>query len=260
MKKIYWIFIALILLLQPYAASYAYDDYAKKEFDLACAKYDSGEYEESAIVFQSIVNSGIMSGNILYNLGNAYLKCNKLGYAILSYERAKLVIPRDSDLISNYKYAKSLIKQKEAFSKKSFLLVGLDTLFSYLTIWETYFLFMFFYYSIVILIVSSIFLTGLRKYSIPIIIVHIVLWVFISVPMVSKFIDLSSMGVIVSDIVDVKFEPSERAAMSFPMYAGMRVRILSTSGQWRKIMRPDGKIGWVERESVLPLSEEAQLI
>ncbi|HPM43008.1 MAG TPA: hypothetical protein PLV52_04190, partial [Candidatus Omnitrophota bacterium] len=108
MKKTFWIFIALILLAY---GSVSADETAESLFNVAYDHYLAGDYEKAISEFISIIDSGLTSGNILYNIGNSYLKANKLGYAILSYERARLFIPRDSDLLSNYRYARTLIKQ-----------------------------------------------------------------------------------------------------------------------------------------------------
>jgi len=257
MKKTFWIFIALILLAY---GSVSADETAESLFNVAYDHYLAGDYEKAISEFISIIDSGLTSGNILYNIGNSYLKANKLGYAILSYERARLFIPRDSDLLSNYRYARTLIKQKEAQSKKSFVLAGLDTLFSYLTLKETYFIFMGVYYAIAALMIICIFIVPARRYILPFSGVLFILWIVIALPMAGKFDSVSSLGVMVSDIADARLEPSSRATANFPLYAGMRVRILSTMGDWRKVRRLDGKIGWVERGSVEPISEEAQKI
>lgn len=260
MKKFFWIFIFLILAIWPTEMQAADEPIgsAEQAFQAASDKYISGDYRGAISGFQNMLESGWKSGNVLYNLGNSYIKSGKLGYAILSYEQARLFIPRDNDLISNYQYARTLVKQKETALKKSFLLIGLDIVFSHLTLRETYFIFMFFYYLIASMVIVVIFVSQARRYLIPSIAVLSVMWISVSIPLVGKVVDSAVMGVTVSDIIDAKFEPSARAAVNFPLYAGMRVHILSTKGEWRKVKRLDGRIGWVERSSVEPISEEAQ--
>ena len=137
-------------------------------------KYESGDFDSAIASFKSIMDNGYLSGNILYNIGNAYLKSGKLGYAILSYEKAKLYIPRDIDLISNLDYAKSLIKQKESYPARHILFSLLSNVLAYLTLGESYFILMFIYYVLSALIILGIFFPGIKKYLIPIIIIFVV--------------------------------------------------------------------------------------
>ena len=45
--------------------------------------------------------SGLESGELHYNLGNAWFRLGELGPAILHYERARRSMPRDDDLAAN---------------------------------------------------------------------------------------------------------------------------------------------------------------
>ncbi|MEK7243343.1 MAG: tetratricopeptide repeat protein [Thermodesulfobacteriota bacterium] len=47
-----------------------------------------------------------------YNLGNSYFKTKKIGLAILAYERARLLEPRNSDILYNLNYAKGILEYK----------------------------------------------------------------------------------------------------------------------------------------------------
>jgi len=48
--------------------------------------------------YESVINNGYESGEVYFNLGNAYFKSGKLQYAILNYERAKKIISNDDDV------------------------------------------------------------------------------------------------------------------------------------------------------------------
>lgn len=72
--------------------------------------YKAENYSEAALSFSKIADSGVKNGKLFYNLGNAHLKNNELGRAILWYERALKLSPNDPDLKFNYSYALSLIK------------------------------------------------------------------------------------------------------------------------------------------------------
>ncbi len=67
-----------------------------------------GHYEKAVEGYQNLIHSGYAGGHVLYNLGNAYIRLNRVGMAILAYERARQWIPRDADLQFNLAYARNL--------------------------------------------------------------------------------------------------------------------------------------------------------
>lgn len=74
--------------------------------------YETGEYGKAAAAFETVANRGIRNGELYFNIANAYLKQDRLGPAILWYERAHRLIPGDPDLRFNLDYARSLLKDE----------------------------------------------------------------------------------------------------------------------------------------------------
>lgn len=74
--------------------------------------YQNGDFIKSAETFENIAKNDVNNPYLFYNIGNAYLKANQVGNAILWYERAKKFAPNDPDLNFNLSYANSLIKDK----------------------------------------------------------------------------------------------------------------------------------------------------
>jgi tetratricopeptide (TPR) repeat protein len=74
--------------------------------------YEEGRYQEAVAKYEEILASGMQDGRVYYNLGNAYFKQDKLGPAILNYERAQRLMPRDEDIKVNLAYARSQIVDK----------------------------------------------------------------------------------------------------------------------------------------------------
>lgn len=90
----------------------AHADTRARDFLDGIKHYDAGEYEKAAAMFEKLATGGIHNGKLYYNLANAYLKQDKLGLAILWYERAHRLIPGDPDLKFNMDYARSLLKDE----------------------------------------------------------------------------------------------------------------------------------------------------
>lgn len=66
-------------------------------------------FEEAAGGFQSLLEQGYRNASLEYNLGNAYLRLGRLGYAILHYRRALELAPRDPDVRANLELARQRV-------------------------------------------------------------------------------------------------------------------------------------------------------
>jgi len=70
--------------------------------------YQQGEYEAAVEAYRTILENGLESGSLHYNLGNAYFKSDQLGMAILAWERARRFRPGNPDLQANLALARTL--------------------------------------------------------------------------------------------------------------------------------------------------------
>jgi len=68
--------------------------------------FESGDYARAATIYQDLIDQGGASASLFYNLGNSRFRLGENGKAILSYERAKLLSPRDPDLRANLALAR----------------------------------------------------------------------------------------------------------------------------------------------------------
>jgi len=71
--------------------------------------YAAGAYTEAAETYKKVVALGLESGDLYYNMGNAYFKMNDYAHAILYYERAKRLDPGNEDIDFNLKVANNKI-------------------------------------------------------------------------------------------------------------------------------------------------------
>jgi len=99
------IIIAMVSAASPCPAQ----DHARR-FIAAIEAYKADDYAAAIQGLEAIAADGVKNGRLFYDMGNAYLKSNDLGHAILWYERALTLMPNDPDLGFNYHYARSLTK------------------------------------------------------------------------------------------------------------------------------------------------------
>ncbi|MDY0375696.1 MAG: BatD family protein [Desulfobacterium sp.] len=83
-------------------------------FHGAITLYRAGQFQDAAARFEQIAAEGVRNGGLYYNIGNSFLKAGDLGRAILWYERAQKLIPRDPDLRYNFDHALGLVKDVPA--------------------------------------------------------------------------------------------------------------------------------------------------
>src|SRR5215468_6877297 len=68
--------------------------------------YADGRYADAAAEYEHVLESGVASANLYFNLGNAYLKAGDVGRAVLAYERARRLAPGDPDVRANLAFAR----------------------------------------------------------------------------------------------------------------------------------------------------------
>ena len=83
------------------AAQRTFQD-AQTAFDRAAS---SDDFLQVAGIYQQVLDSGIVSGAVLYNQGNAFMRAGHRGRAIAAYREAKRYRPSDPDLEANLNYA-----------------------------------------------------------------------------------------------------------------------------------------------------------
>jgi len=85
----------------------------REAFERAESFYQEQQFAQAAEVYESVRAAGIEDGVLYYNLGNAYFKAGSIGRAILSYERARLLLPGDDDVRTNLSFANELVAEAD---------------------------------------------------------------------------------------------------------------------------------------------------
>ena len=245
-----FLFVASAVFVDPAMSQDDGELNPERAFYRANMYYEAGEYERAIEENEKILERGLRSGNLYYNLGNCYFKNGELGKAVLNYKRAARYIPTDSDLRSNYRYAVSLMKQRDPQEKRLPFTGWLDRAMSYLTMGQGIALALVIFYAfVVILIAIHVFKRAGGFLALSTWILGAAL-VLVLIPLCYKALEHERSGIVVNSIVDARFEPIEDATVHFPLYEGMMVYVLRERAGWYKIRRPDGRIGWVPGSSL----------
>jgi tetratricopeptide (TPR) repeat protein len=230
--------------------------FAKKalhsEFERANQLYLKEDFAGSIQIYESIIKKGYESGELHYNLGNAYYKSGKLGKAILHYERARRYMARDDDLEANLKIAGLRVADKTEIPRLFF--------------WKAYtYIRDFFSLNALSLISLILFLVLLlllafyilqprgilKRLSFYIAVILSIAFLFFAV-IFSKRIwraETIKEAVILAEKVEIVSAPDEGAKGLFALHEGVIVIIKQELPPWAEIMLPDGKRGWVKKEA-----------
>lgn len=105
-KRYYSLILAVMLLpLQMLAAPAD----ALKE---AAAKYKDSNYEAAVKIYDSIMQTDGVSSALLFNVGNAYVKLDNLGAAMVYYEKAHRLSPASHSIRHNILYLEQKIMDR----------------------------------------------------------------------------------------------------------------------------------------------------
>ncbi len=216
--------------------------------------YSEGRFEQALINYQGIVDSGYESPDLYYNMGNAAFRSNKLGFAVLYYEKALKLDPSHEESqknlahISRYK-EDQLENVPELFIRK--WIRSVYQLFS-LKVWS-YTAIVFFAImlaGILIYIFSSV--LALKKTGFFIGLTALILFILSLTAAANRHSEFVSpdSAIIINPSVVVKSTPSMSGTDLFVLHEGTKVRTDEHVSGWVEISISDGRIGWIPSESL----------
>ncbi|MEW6097095.1 MAG: SH3 domain-containing protein [bacterium] len=246
------ILLALISLIIVTGIGYG-ENKSMELFWQANQYYKDEDYTKAISLYQQIIDSGVKDGVVFYNLGNALLKNGQLGKAILSYERAKRVLPRDKDIKANLTYANLLTIDKLS-AKKGLLTTWISKSHLFLNINEQTVIIFIIYLLITALIILYIFIDrkNIRRLFVALGIILLVsfLILLISVSIKIRSVVQTNEAIVIVSKVEVKSGPEDELETIFFIHEGTKVKIEEVRGDWYQIELLDGKTGWISGKTV----------
>lgn len=216
--------------------------------------YNQGLYDSAITLYSIVLEDGLESYELYYNMGNAYFKSNKLPAAILYYEKARKLAPNDEDVNFNLSIANSMIVDKiekvpELFFKQwwnYFYNVFSEDMWTILSILSW----------MILLLFIGIFLLAksrsLKKTSFYL----GLLFVFISITTFGLssqkyyYTKENKEAIIFTPTITAKSSPTLSAVDLFVIHEGTKVHIVDEVQGWAKIKIRNGSIGWLPVESM----------
>ncbi len=220
----------------------------EERFFKASQSYKDDRFKDAAKEFSDLIQSDGESGHLYYNLGNAFFRQGQIGHAILNYERAHVLIPRDPDLNFNLRYARNQVTdntlQPVGFISKTFFWLkslNLRELFRGFAIFN--------------MLLFSVFIVRLffsTEWTYYLSIALLILWLTSGLSFSLKWYQLhtDNRAVILSEETNVLAGPDIRDTTLFKLHAGTIVYHERSESGWCLIRLPDEKRGWIKAPKV----------
>jgi len=236
---------ALALLLHPLAGL------AQEEIAIQGNQYyQDGDYDAAIEAYEAVLGAGFESGDLYYNVGNAYFKSGDLGRSILSWERALVRMPGNLDVLANLELARSLTADAVEALPRFWLLSAAGWWVDLLPRGAL----------ATVVVLAWLALTGggmvrilsrgewLRRLGYWLALGGAVGVVVLGTNLVVREFGLGQheRAVILAEVVAVRSAPAEDDDLTlFEIHEGTRVRIDQRTGTWAEVVLDDGKVGWI---------------
>lgn len=245
MKKT--IILILAAVVMPFVA-WAEGD-VDAQWDRANRLYSAGDYNGAIVTYDSIVNQGLQSAPLYYNLAGACFKAGRNGHAILNYHRALRLDPSNEDVAHNLAYVESFVKDNIDEIPTGFLSRTMTSLRRTLSAdaWGVC--------SIValgvMLVAAGLFVLAqrrrLRKAGFVVAIVSLLVTIGAMIFGSAARSELLSENeaVVLDSATSVKASPEATSKDLFVLHEGTKVEVLDSYGDWNEIRIADGNKGWI---------------
>lgn len=234
------------------AGAYADGEEAVRLFDEGNASYRDGNFEEARTAYEAALSLGFESAALYQNLGNAYFRLDRLGQAMVNYQRAARLRPANPEIKHNIRLVQT--RSRDRFSQvptpvltqwwNGFIDgVGLRPLF-----WMG-----------VVAWLMGTFIAGYRLWTagyeawsrrVVTVLCGLGLFLLASTLATSAVRSNIADGVVIADRVEVRAEPDDGSRTTVVVHEALVIDILWTDEGWAEIRLPNGVTGYVLEETV----------
>jgi len=225
------------------------------DFKAANQLYDQGKFAEAAALYEKIEPK---TAHVYYNLGNAWYREGKLGWAILNYERARKLAPRDPDILANLRFAEQRLGVDEVNTPPRAVQRFLRSVMVSRTAneWSTYELVAL--WLTVFAVGAYIFIPKMRMGFLVLAAAGFIGFAISTWALSDEVIGnrTAPQGVVVTSGVDARFAPLSDSTIHFRLPEGAKIVIREDRDQWLLVERADSQQGWVKADTIgriLPL-------
>ncbi|NQT33218.1 MAG: hypothetical protein HQ594_06075 [Candidatus Omnitrophica bacterium] len=225
-------------------------------FSLGNDFYEKGEYGRALAEYEEVLKRGHESGALYFNIADACFKEGQLGKAVLNYERAKILLPRDADIIANYRFARASIKTKIIAPRGIWSWGPLKTYSGKLNVNEFTWFSSILYLLILLFLSVTIVRANITTFQVSVIVLMFFL-IILNVVVIGHKLQVIKKGAItIVPKAEAMFGPFDSATKFFTLHEGVMVTVLKSKDDWYKVRRADDKVGWIHKDAVEKITGE----
>jgi tetratricopeptide (TPR) repeat protein len=219
-------------------------------FQDANTSYRTGDYEKAAKLYEILLELQPEAPVLYYDLANAQVRLGKLSHAILNYEKALRLDPRNADIRENLRYTRGLLEYRVE-DTRNWYLKATEAVLSYTTEREVY---------IVVLAALFVFLAGGIFFFLN---GRGVFWspwrqfVFIVLLLAALVAfgkqvqsNLIRDAIVMQKECEARYGPSEHDQVAFKMGEGIKVFVMDRREDWSRVLLTNGESGWVKDSDI----------
>lgn len=210
--------------------------------------YAEGKYDEAISYYKAVMEQEGYSASLLYNMANAYYQEKNIGQAILNYERALYLDPKNADIQANLSLARKdfgLIPEPAPMWQRAFNLLNLNwwTLLASGVLGAFSFLYL---------------IRGIRQRLLmgsSFKVIATVCLLFFIVSGTGIFVQYGNMsrGVVTRNGTNLLVSPFDSAASSSSIKDGKVVQMARIYKDYVLVKGPNGKSGWIQKDAIEPV-------
>jgi tetratricopeptide (TPR) repeat protein len=214
--------------------------------------YNNGSFTEAIDLYQAVVDSGFVSAALFYNLGNAYFKSRDIPSAILYYEKALKLDPKDEQARFNLNIANSQITDKIESVPEMFYMRWWKSFTGLFTPGTWARLSIAFFIALLILLTFFIVMRNITArravfWAGSIVILMLVISFYVAYQK-NYHLSHDNYAIIFTPTVTIKSSPANNSVDLFVIHEGTKVEILDKVEGWYEIKIVNGSIGWLPED------------
>lgn len=231
--------------------------FSEQDFHDGISLYRKGDYAGAAQAWKSVLASGVDDWRVEYNLGNACYKQKALGSAVLHYERALRLNPKEDRIRQNLEYVTLQLKDRFPSSAEGAAGRLLGSLYDVLSTQETAAAFLVVF--LILQVLWTVYLlrkdpgwrAALTLASSLLLALLLVLGPLMAVKLYRAH--AVEYGVLLVPTVTAKSAPQGDATDLFVAHEGTKMRLWEKVGGWSRVSIPNGLTGFVPLDSFEPI-------
>ncbi len=227
--------------------------------------YRDGNFDAAVKAYEDAIAAGANDYRVFYNLGNAYFRLGMVGKAVLSYERARYLAPRNKDVLNNLNFVKStsvdVVREDETNGNLGDIYenTALGFIYSFLrkiSFSELSFVAAALSIPGTIFLVLWILVRGrARRWFFAATVVFWGLLILILIPYAMKcgHIWETDLAIVTAPSAEIRSAPSKKSQLKYTFREGMEVAICGAREGWTHVMLKNGEDGWVKADLIEPV-------